>query len=245
MARLEGKRCFITGAGQGIGEATARQWASEGAVVIGSDINPDHMEKIKGITGTDAHILDISDEAAVARVATEVGTIDVLFNCAAIVHQGTLLTTSTEDWDLNFDINVRGVFFVCKAFLPAMIANGGGSVINMSSIAGSEMGVANRFVYGCNKAAIVGLTKSIAKDYIGDGIRCNSICPATVDSPSLQGRINETPDPEAARAAFIARQPMGRIGRPEEIAELATYLASDNAAYTTGQSLVIDGGMHL
>ncbi|MDP6450045.1 MAG: SDR family oxidoreductase, partial [Lentisphaeria bacterium] len=166
-------------------------------------------------------------------------------NCAGYVHQGTALSTPLEEWDKTFAINSRGVFLVCEAFLPGMIEAGGGSIINMSSIASSEMGVANRFAYGASKAAVIGLTKCLAADFIKEGIRCNAICPATVDSPSLRGRINDTPDPVAARAAFIARQPMGRIGKPEEIAEVATYLACDLSEYMTGQAIVLDGGMHL
>jgi len=245
MGRLKGKRCFITGAGQGIGEATTRRWAAEGAIVTASDLDAGHLQELEAITGQKTYQLDVADPAAVAAVAAEVGAIDVLFNCAGYVHQGTALSTPLEEWDKTFAINSRGVFLVCEAFLPGMIEAGGGSIINMSSIASSEMGVANRFAYGASKAAVIGLTKCLAADFIKEGIRCNAICPATVDSPSLRGRINDTPDPVAARAAFIARQPMGRIGKPEEIAEVATYLACDLSEYMTGQAIVLDGGMHL
>lgn len=242
--RLEGKTCFVTAAAQGIGRATALRFAAEGARVIATDINAEKVGEIAG-DGIETHRLDVLDTAAVAAMATEAGAVDVLFNCAGYVHHGALHDTPLESWDFSFELNCRSLFVVTKAFLPAMLDNGGGSIINMASVVSSEMGVVNRCAYGATKGAVIGFTKSVAADYIGQGIRCNAICPATVQTPSLDERINAFDDPAAARADFIARQKMGRLATAEEIADLAVYLAADESRYVTGQPMVIDGGMHL
>lgn len=241
MGRLAGKKVLVTAAGQGIGRASALAMKAEGAEVIATDINEETLADLaaEGIT---TRILDVRDPEAVNAAAAAIGAVDVLFNCVGYVANGTILDCSEEDWDFSVDINMTAMFRMCKAFLPAMIAAGGGSVINMASAASSVMAVPNRFVYGATKAGVIGLTKSIAADFIRQGIRANAICPGTVDSPSLHDRWRASGDYEAAKAAFIARQPIGRIGRPEEIAALVVYLASDESAYTTGQLHIIDGG---
>jgi 2-keto-3-deoxy-L-fuconate dehydrogenase len=239
MGRLEGKIAVVTAAGQGIGRASAELFAREGARVIAADINP---QTLATLAGCETHRLDLLDGAAIGAFADEVGGIDVLFNCAGFVHGGTILTTEERDFDFSFDLNVKATYRMIRAFLPGMIERGGGSIVNMSSVASSVIAVANRFVYGASKAAVIGLTKSVALDFVGDKIRCNAICPGTVQSPSLDERLAATGDAEKARSEFVARQPMGRIGRPEEIAELALYLASDASSYTTGTINVIDGG---
>ncbi|MEA1673306.1 SDR family oxidoreductase [Nitrospirillum sp. BR 11163] len=239
MGRLEGKTAIVTAAGQGIGRSSAELFAREGARVIALDINP---ETLATMTGVETRALNLLDGAAIQALAEDIGGIDVLFNCAGYVHAGTLATTAEKDLDFSYDLNVKAAFRMIQAFLPGMIARGGGSIVNMSSVAGSVLGVANRFAYGVTKAAVIGLTKSVAVDFVGRNIRCNAICPGTVQSPSLDERLAATGDADAARAAFVARQPMGRIGRPEEIAELALYLASDLSSYTTGTINVIDGG---
>ena len=189
-------------------------------------------------------LLDVTKPQEIKQIAEETGTIDVLFNCAGFVHHGTILDCEENDWEFSFNLNVRSMYRMIRAFLPAMLEAGGGNIINMSSVASSVMGLPNRFVYGASKAAVIGLTKSVAKDYIKQGIRCNAICPGTVESPSLQERIKaQGGNLEKVRAAFIARQPIGRIGTPEEIAAIAVYLASDESAYTTGVAFSIDGGM--
>jgi 2-keto-3-deoxy-L-fuconate dehydrogenase len=250
MDRLKGKRAFLTAAGAGIGRATAIAFAAEGARVIATDLKPALIADLKahGIAAT--HGLDVRDGAAVSALAGAVGAVDVLFNCAGYVHHGTALTTPDGEWDRSFDINVKGMHRVVAAFLPAMLEHGGGAIINMSSVASSVIGVPNRYAYGASKAAVIGLTKSIAADYIRQGIRANAICPGTVQSPSLDQRIADraTADGKSAdevRQAFIDRQPLGRLGTAEEIAWLAVYLASDEALYTTGQIHVADGGMTL
>ncbi|MCJ8338781.1 MAG: SDR family oxidoreductase [Pseudomonadales bacterium] len=242
MSRLTGKTCVITAAGQGIGRATAIQYAAEGARVIATDINE---QALSGLQGIETAVLDVTDSQAIKEFAATTGDIDVLFNCAGIVHAGDILNCPQEDLDFALELNVKSMYHMIRAFLPGMLTAGGGSIINMASVASSVMGVPNRFSYTLSKAAVIGLTKAVAADYISQGIRCNAICPGTVDSPSLHQRLRDTGDYESAMAAFVARQPMGRIGQADEIAALATYLAGNESAYTTGQVHVIDGGMAL
>ena len=241
--RLKNKRVLVTAAGQGIGRAAALAMAAEGAEVFATDINPEGLEQLKSeATGRlEAFELDVRSEASVAA-GVEVAQPDVLFNCAGFVHNGTVLEASDEDWEFAFDLNVRSMLRTVRAALPGMLERGSGSIINMSSACSSVIGAPNRFVYGTTKAAVLGLTKSVAIDYITKGIRCNAICPGTVESPSLHDRLHATGDYEAAMKAFIARQPMGRIAKAEEIAALVVYLASDESAFTTGQAHIIDGG---
>jgi 2-keto-3-deoxy-L-fuconate dehydrogenase len=237
--RLSGKTALITAAGQGIGRATAELFAAEGAVVWATDINATALVDLKGCRTL---VLDVRDSSAVASAVITTGPIDVLFNCAGLVANGTILECSQSDWDFSFDLNVTSMYRTIRHYLPAMLNRGSGSIINMSSVAGAPKGVPNRFVYGTTKAAVVGLTKSVAADYVTRGIRCNAICPGTVDTPSLHERLTATGDHGAALASFTARQPMGRLGQAREVASLALYLASDESAFTTGQCLVIDGG---
>ena len=250
-ARLAGKTAFITAAGQGIGRATALAFVREGARVIATDINADTLESLRAESGCTTQWLDVTDAAAVLAAAALHGPVDVLFNGAGFVHAGSVLDCTEAEWSFAFDLNVRSQFRTIKAFLPGMLANqggrGGGSIINIASVAGSLKGAPNRFVYGATKAAVIGLTKSVAADFIAKGIRCNAICPGTVESPSLRERIAAQAQASGqtqaqVEAAFIARQPMGRLGRVEEIAALAVYLASDESAFTTGTAQVIDGG---
>ncbi len=238
--RLKGKTAFCTASGAGIGRATVEAFAAEGARVIATDISARALEGLPA--GVETHVLDVTDGAAVAAMAARVGAPDILFNCAGFVHAGTILDCDEAAFDFSVNLNVKGLYRMTRAFLPGMLANGGGSIVNIASVAGSIIAAPNRFVYGATKAAVIGITKSVAADYVTQGIRCNAICPGTVESPSLQGRMEATGDAEAARKAFIARQPMGRIGRPEEIAALAVYLASDESAFMTGQAISIDGG---
>ena len=240
--RLAGKSALITAAGQGIGRASVEMFAREGARVIAADINDAALAELDALDGVTALKLDVTDGAAVAQAVAEMGALDVLFNCAGYVAHGSVLECEEGDWDFSFDLNVKAMFRLMKLALPAMIENGGGSIINMSSVASSMKGVPNRFAYCASKAAVIGMTKSVAADYITQGIRCNAICPGTVDSPSMHQRLRDTGDYDKALADFIARQPMGRIGTAEEIALLATYLASDESAFTTGQTHAIDGG---
>lgn len=243
--RLQGKKALITAAAQGIGRASALAFAREGAQVVATDVNEAKLRELAGTPGIAIRRLDVTDKAAIEACAAEVGAVDVLFNCAGYVAGGTILECDDKAWDFSNDINVRAMFWMTRAFLPAMIAAGGGSVINMSSVASSVKGVVNRFVYGTTKAAVIGMTKSVAADFIKQNVRCNAICPGTVQTPSLDERINSAADPVEARKAFVARQPLGRLGSAEEIAALALYLASDESAYTTGTIHVIDGGLTL
>lgn len=241
MGRLKGKTCLVTAAGQGIGRASALAMAAEGARVIGTDINADALAELAR-AGIETQLLDVSDPDAITAAAHQLDAPDVLFNCAGFVAHGTILDCDEDSWNFSLNLNMTAMYRMLRAFLPGMIAAGGGSVINMSSAASSVIAAPNRFVYGATKAGVIGMTKSIAADFITQGIRCNAICPGTVESPSLEGRIRAQGDYETARAAFIARQPIGRIGKAEEIAALVVYLASDESAYTTGSIHVIDGG---
>lgn len=239
MKRLTGKTVLATAAGAGIGLATVRRMRDEGADVIATDID---IDPIRDEPGLDVHRLDVTDRAAITALVAETGPIDVLFNCAGFVHAGSILDASHDDMDFAWRLNVMAMFDTIRAVLPGMLAAGKGSIVNMSSVASSLKGVPNRFAYTTTKAAVIGLTKSVAADYVTQGIRVNAICPGTVESPSLQARLRATGDYEKAMADFVARQPMGRIGTPDEIAALACYLASDEAGFTTGQTHIIDGG---
>ncbi|WP_029909177.1 SDR family oxidoreductase [Caulobacter sp. UNC358MFTsu5.1] len=239
MGRLSGKTALVTAAAQGIGKASAELFAREGARVIATDVNEALLGELQGC---ETRRLDVLDPRAILDLAAELGPIDVLFNCAGVVHSGTILDCDEAAWAFSTDLNVTAQYRMIRAFLPAMLAAGGGSIVNMSSVASSIKGVPNRFAYGATKAAVIGLTKAVAADFVGQGVRCNAICPGTVETPSLNQRLADTGDYEAARAAFTARQPMGRLGKPEELAQLALYLASDESAFTTGQIHIIDGG---
>ena len=238
--RLTGKRCFITAAGQGIGRATAEAFLREGADLTATDRDARLLDGLKCRTLA----LDVTDDAAVRHALRDAAP-DVLFNCAGFVHAGSILDATADDWDFAFRLNARAQFIAMQAAIPGMIERGGGSIINMASVASSVAGVPNRFVYSASKAAVIGMTKSVAMEYVTKGIRCNAICPGTVDSPSLHDRLRATGDYQTAMTQFIARQPMGRIGQPDEIAALVVYLASDESAYTTGVAHVIDGGLSL
>jgi 2-keto-3-deoxy-L-fuconate dehydrogenase len=240
--RLTGKTAFITAAAQGMGSAAALAFAREGAKVWATDVS-DKVKALEGKEGIRTRQLDVTDEAAIARIAQEVGDVDVLFNCAGIVHNGSILDASVKDWDQAFNVNVRSMFLVSKAFLPGMVKKQKGSIINMASVASSIKGLPNRCVYGASKAAVIGLTKSIAADYVRQGIRCNAVAPGTVDTPSLQGRINSYADPVQARKDFIARQPMGRLGTVDDLVPIFLYLASDESLFASGNVFSIDGGM--
>jgi len=245
--RLANKTAFVTAAGQGIGRATALAFAAQGARVIATDINTQALASLQDTIGCAVHTLDVRQPEAIAAVAEATGPVHVLFNGAGFVHAGTVLDCTEDEWAFALDLNVRSQFRTIQAFLPGMLALGGGSIINMASVAGSIKGAPNRFVYGTTKAAVVGLTKSVAADFVGQGIRCNAICPGTVMSPSLQERIGAQAKATGqslaqVEAAFVERQPMGRLGRAEEIAALAVYLASDESAFTTGTAQIIDGG---
>ena len=241
MGRLAGKLALITAAGQGIGRASALAMAREGATVFATDINAQALTELAD-AGLRTFVLDVRDPASIAAAVTAAGPVDVLFNCAGFVASGSILDCDEEQWAFSMDLNLTAMFRMCKAFLPGMIAQGGGSIINMASVASSVIAAPNRFVYGATKAGVIGLTKSIAADFVAKGIRANAICPGTVESPSLDQRLRDTGDYAGARAAFIARQPIGRMGRAEEIAALVVYLASDESGYTTGVAHVIDGG---
>lgn len=244
--RLQGKTALITAAGQGIGRASALAMAAEGAQVWATDVNAKLLDGYAGMPNIHTVALDVLDKAAIRKVIADMPALDVLFNCAGFVHAGTVLQATDEEWEFAFNLNVRSQFWTIQAALPRMLANNGGkgsgSIINMASVV-SIKGLPNRFVYGASKAAVIGLTKSVAADYVMQGIRCNCICPGTVDTPSLQDRINVYEDPAEARKNFIARQPMGRLAQAHEIAPVVTFLASDEAAFVTGQHYNIDGGM--
>ena len=244
--RLREKTAVLTAAGAGIGRATAEAFAAEGARVIATDLDETGLAGLKA----EARKLDVRSTEAVEAMAREIGPIDVLFNCAGFVHHGTVLDCSDADWDLSFDINVKAMHRTIRAFLPGMLEKGGGSIVNVASAASSVRGIPNRYVYGASKAAVIGLTKSVAADFIRKGVRCNAICPGTVESPSLEGRISTLASQsgqsvETVRQLFVDRQPMGRLGKPSEIAALAVYLASDESAFTTGQIHLADGGFAL
>lgn len=235
--RLKGKRAFITAAGQGIGRSTAEAYIAEGAQVVATDLNPDLLEGL----ACETQALDVTDKAAV-QAAVIAARPDILFNCAGFVHAGSITEATDADWDFGFALNCRAMFHSMQAAIPGMIERGGGAIINMSSAASSVIGAPNRFVYGATKAAVIGMTKQVAREYITQGIRCNAICPGTVDSPSLHERLRATGDYDKAMKEFVARQPMGRIAKATEIAALAVYLGSDESAFTTGQPCIIDGG---
>jgi 2-keto-3-deoxy-L-fuconate dehydrogenase len=240
--RLKGKICVVTAAGQGIGAATARAFAREGATVWATDVQADKLRALSDLESVRTHKLDVLDKAAIGVLAGQIGAIDVLFNCAGVVHHGTVLDATDEQWDFAFALNVRSMFWTIQAFLPGMLDKGGGSIVNMSSAASSVKGAALRSIYGTTKAAVIGLTKSVAVDYVAKGIRCNAICPGTVQTPSLDERIASLGGGPDARRFFLQRQPTGRFGSAEEIAALAVYLASDESTFTTGTVNVIDGG---
>jgi 2-keto-3-deoxy-L-fuconate dehydrogenase len=246
--RLAGKTALITAAGAGMGRAAAIAMAAEGATVHATDVDAGLLESLKGLANIQTRRLDVLDDAAIERAAAELPPLNVLFNCAGYVHHGTILECSAKDWDYSMNLNLRSMYATTRAFLPRMLDNHarngvGASIVNMTSIASSIKGIANRFVYGASKAGVIGLTKAIAADFVTRGIRCNAIAPGTVETPSLQQRINAFPDPVEARKMFLARQPMGRIAKPEEIAPLIVFLASDEAAYITGNVYSCDGGM--
>ncbi len=243
--RLAGKRALLSAAAQGIGRASALAFATEGAEVIATDINAERLKEIEGTDGISVRTLDVTDDEAVAALAAEIGAVDVLFNVAGFVHHGSVLDCTEAEWDFGFDLNVKAAFRMIRAFLPAMLSAGGGSIVNMASVASSLRGLPDRFIYGATKAAVIGLTKSVAADYIRQGVRCNAICPGTIQSPSLDDRIAAFDNPVRAREDFIARQPIGRLGTTEEIAAMAVYLASDESRYTTGTAMVVDGGVTL
>ena len=242
MIDLKGKTALLTASGQGIGKATAKAFSEAGAYVIATDINNENLSSLTDIVN-ETHILDVTDNNAIKNLVTSIKQPNILFNCAGIVHNGTILESSDNDWDIAFSLNAKAMYHMIKEVLPIMITNGGGSIVNIASVASSTKGIINRFIYSASKAAVLGITKSIAADYIASGIRCNAICPGTIQSPSLEQRLSDMGDYEYARKQFVARQPMGRIGEAEEVANLAVYLASDASAFTTGQFHIIDGGI--
>jgi 2-keto-3-deoxy-L-fuconate dehydrogenase len=241
--RLAGKIALITAAGQGMGRAAAVGFASEGATVWATDVNSTLLESLRNVAGVKTRRLDVTDGPAIERLAAEIGAVDVLFNCAGWVHQGSIFECSEADWDRSFDINVKSMYRMTRAFLPAMLARKQGSIINMASIASSIRGLPNRLAYGTSKAAVIGFTKAIAADTVRQGVRCNCVCPGTIDTPSLGERIGAFADPVQAKKDFVARQPMGRLGTVEDITPLVVYLASDESRFATGVAFSVDGGM--
>lgn len=241
--RLLGKVAFITAAGRGMGRAASEAFAREGATVWATDADPGSLDGLDATPRVRTRVLDVTDSAAVGRVAAEVGDIDVLFNCAGYVAHGNLMECTEAEWDRSFDINIKSMYRVTRAFLPGMLARRKGSIINMSSIASSVRGLPNRLAYGTTKAAVIGFTKALAADHVTQGIRCNAVCPGTVDTPSLRDRIDALPDPVRARREFVARQPMGRLGTVDDLVPLFIYLASDESAFATGAAFSVDGGM--
>jgi NAD(P)-dependent dehydrogenase (short-subunit alcohol dehydrogenase family) len=242
--RLQGKSVLITAAGQGMGRAAALAFAREGANVIATDLKPELLKVLAG-AGIATERLDVLDDDAVARFVEKTGAVDILFNCAGYVHQGSILECTVKDWDLSFDLNVRAMFVVTKAMLPKMIDNGGGVILNMASVLGAEKAAPNRLAYAASKAAVAGFTRALAADHVKQNIRVNCVCPGTVDTPSLGERIQAFADPAQARKDFINRQPMGRLATAEEIAETFVYLVSDESSFMTGQAVFVDGGMSL
>ncbi|MCL6283305.1 SDR family oxidoreductase [Ruegeria sp. 2012CJ41-6] len=242
MGRLSGKRALVTAAGQGIGRVSAEIFAAEGGEVLACDINEATLAELEPLDGITPFRLDVTDADAVRDAVARIGPVDILFNCAGFVAAGTILDCDEDDWAFSNDLNVTAMYRLCRLVLPGMLERGAGSIVNMSSVLSSITSAPNRFAYGTTKAAVIGLTKSIAADFVTQGIRCNAICPGTVDTPSLHDRLRATGDYDKAMDAFVARQPMGRLGTAEEIAKLALYLASDDSAYTTGQAFAIDGG---
>ncbi len=241
--RLAGKRALVTAAGQGIGRASVLALAAQGAQVLATDVNASLLEAYQGVANVTTTALDVLDKAAITALVAQMDTPHVLFNCAGFVHAGSILQATDDEWNFAFNLNVRSQFWMIQALLPKMLAQGGGSIINMASVCGSLKGLPNRFAYGASKAAVVGLTKSVAADFVAQGIRCNCIAPGTVDTPSLGERINAFDDPVEARKAFVARQPMGRLAQADEIAPIIVYLASDESKFATGQIFAVDGGM--
>ena len=245
--RLTGKTALVTAAGQGIGKASVLAMAAQGAQVLATDLNPALLESYEGVSNVTTATLDVMDKTAIQTLVAKMARIDVLFNCAGFVHNGSILQATDEEWNFAFNLNARAQFWMIQAVLPRMLANnggrGGGSIINMASVCGSLKGLPNRFIYGASKAAVVGLTKAVAADFVAKGIRCNAIAPGTVDTPSLGERINSYADPVQARKDFIARQPMGRLAQADEIAPIILYLASDESVFATGQVFAVDGGM--
>ncbi len=242
MINLKDKTALLTASGQGIGRATAEAFAEAGAYVIATDINHKSLSLLKDVV-YETHILDVTDYNEIKKLVSSIKAPDILFNCAGIVHNGTIIESTDDDWDLAFNLNSKSMYHMIKEILPVMINKGGGSIINIASVSSSTKGIPNRFIYSASKAAVLGITKSVAADYINHGIRCNAICPGTIQSPSLEQRLLDMGDYELAKKQFVARQPMGRFGEAEEVANLAVYLASDASAFTTGQFHIIDGGI--
>ena len=242
MINLEGKTALLTAAGQGIGKATARAFSEAGAYVIATDINKDSLLELDKFVD-ETHILDVTKQNDIKNLISTIKVPNILFNCAGVVHNGSILESENDEWDFAFNLNAKAMYHMIKEILPKMIKKGGGSIINIASVSSSTKGIPNRFIYTASKAAVLGITKSVAADYINDGIRCNAICPGTIQSPSLEQRLKDMGNYEEAKKQFVARQPMGRFGEAEEVANLAVYLGSDASAFTTGQFHIIDGGI--